>query len=86
MEFLALRSALIATANELNDSGINQGTSGNLSGEHNFSCKPSSELKWISSSRNSRPMLSSTVCPIPFLYDLTVESTNTKHMAGVVQR
>ena len=31
MEFLALRSALIATANELNDSGINQGTSGNLS-------------------------------------------------------
>ena len=31
MKFLALRSALIATANELNDSGINQGTSGNLS-------------------------------------------------------
>jgi L-fuculose-phosphate aldolase len=31
MEFLALRSALIATANELIDSGINKGTSGNLS-------------------------------------------------------
>jgi L-fuculose-phosphate aldolase len=76
MEFLALRSALIATANELNDSGINQGTSGNLSvrtddgflitpsgmqydslepghivlmnlsGEHNSSCKPSSEWRF----------------------------------------